>query len=199
MTSTKPIDPEVVTLVRNGLFLAPSRSYAEQYIEPLIRDKYSLLEPSGNDHDALDEHGIRYEIKASKVLRESGNTAKLKSLYERIIFENLNLETSRLIPFSEAKKAEYGANIQNVKRDHFKYLFYVLLFEDVLKVFKCENTDIESIPNWSGKHGRYDALGKSGQFALNKRNINWHVKNHLIDTFNYEEATRIFMKLSEPE
>jgi len=199
MSSNQPIEPEVIRLARDGLFLAPSRSYAEQYVEPLIRDKYGLSEPSSNDHDALDEHGVKYEIKASKVLRESGNSSKSKSLYERIIFENLNLETSRLIPFKEAKKAEYGANIQNVKRDHFTYLIYVLLFEDVVKVFKCDKNDVAGIPNWSGKHGRYDAPDKSGQFALNKRNIDWHVTNHLFDTFNYEEATRIFMKLSEPE
>jgi len=198
MLPRKPIEPEVVKMVRNGLFLASSRSYAEQYIEPLIRDKYGLQEPSDNDHDARDQDGIKYEIKASKVLRDTGNTSKLKSLYERIIFENLNLETSRLITFADAKNADYGANIQNVKRDHFTFLIYVLLFEDALKVFKCKSDEIAGIPNWSGKHGRYDAIGKSGQFALNKRNIDWHVKNHLVDTFNYEEATRIFMKLSEP-
>lgn len=33
--------------VRDGLFLAASRTYAEQYIEPIIRKKYGLSDTSG--------------------------------------------------------------------------------------------------------------------------------------------------------
>lgn len=189
----------LVKRIRNGLFLAPSRSYGEQYIEPFVRKKYDLKDPTGNDNDGTDQNGKRYEIKSCKVLKATGNSKKLKTIIERILFENNNLETNRLVLFSESKIAEYLANVQNVKRDHFDYLIYVLLFADCVKIFFAKSEDIRTkdFYNWSDKHGRYDALGKSGQFGINKSNIQWHVDNHLKDTVTYEEMTSTYEELSK--
>ena len=74
---------EARELVRDGLFSAASRTYAEQYIEPLIREKFNLLEPSGDDYDAGDREGNRYEIKASKVMRRRNNRKASKTIMER--------------------------------------------------------------------------------------------------------------------
>lgn len=186
---------ETSTKIRNGLFLASSRTYAEQYVEPFIRFELGLTSPESNDHDGVDKMGIKYEIKASKVLSPTYNLDKSKSIYERIMFENTNLEINRLVSFSHAETAEYGANIQNVKRDHFKFLIYVLLFEDCIKVFKIENSHISKIPNWSDKHGRYDQLGKSGQFPINKGNIDWHISKYLTHTFNYDHIASVTQEL----
>ena len=184
--------------IRDGLFLASSRSYGEQYIEPLIRAKYALHEPTSNDHDGTDSKGKRYEIKACKVLRATHNHKRAKTILERILFEGENTETNRLIPFTDCQKAEYLANVQNVKRDHFDYLIYVLLFEDCMKIFFAKRGDIAlgRFSNWSDKHGRYDALGKSGQFAITKRNIQWHLDTHLKDTLSYREAVSLYAAVS---
>lgn len=184
--------------VRDGLFLAPSRTYGEQYLEPFVRAKYGLLEPETGDHDALDAEGNRYEIKACKVLRATINGRGSKSLLDRILYENGNLETNRLIPFAESKTAEYLANVQNVKRDHFDNLIYILLFEDCAKVFfaKTESIAKGTFASWSDKHGRYDELGKSGQFGITRSTIQFHLENHLQDTVTYEKMTEIFQKLS---
>jgi hypothetical protein len=187
---------EIAQAIRNGLFLASSRTYGEQYVEPFIRSEFYLTDPLGNDHDGTDDAGIQYEIKASKVLRPTNNLDSTKSLYERILFENTNLEISRLVPFSEFTSENYNANIQNVKRDHFEYLLYVLLFEDVTKVFKIQAGEIEKIPNWSNKHGRYDAFGKSGQFPVNKSNIEWHIDNCLVATYDYNQMAEIYKSLN---
>lgn len=185
--------------VRDGLFLASSRSYGEQYIEPLVRAKYELIDPISNDHDGADSEGKLYEIKACKVLRATHNHKRAKSLLERILFENENATTNRLVAFAESQTAEYLANVQNVKRDHFDYLIYVLLFEDCIQIFSAKKEDIATgiFTSWSDKHGRYDELGKSGQFGISKRNIQWHLDNHLKDTVSYEEAVKIFSRLSE--
>lgn len=189
----------IVKKIRNGLFLAPSRSYGEQYVEPFVREKYYLAEPKGNDYDGIDKNGKRYEIKCCKILRASGNGRKVKTIIERILFENNNLETNRLVPFSEYKTAEYLANVQNVKRDHFDYLIYVLLFSDCVKIFIARKEDIAigKLPNWSDRHGRYDELGKSGQFGITRSNIQWHLDNLLKDTVSYQEMTNVYKKLSE--
>ena len=186
---------ELEVQVRNGLFLAASRTYAEQYIEPFIRKQYRLREPAGNDHDGIARDGTKYEIKASKVLKKTTNISKTKTLLERVIFENNNAQINRLVPFSDAKKIKFDANIQNVKRDHFEELIYVLLFEDCLKVFQINADLIADIPRWSNKHGRYDAHGKSGQFMINKGSIQWHLDNHLKDTFTYAQITEVFSKI----
>lgn len=189
----------LVKRIRNGLFLAPSRSYGEQYIEPFVRKKYDLKDPTSNDNDGTDRNGKRYEIKACKVLKAAGNSKKLKTTIERMLFENNNIETNRLVLFSESKTAEYLANVQNVKRDHFDCLIYVLLFGDCVKIFFAKKEDInaQNFSNWSDKHGRYDEIGKSGQFGITKNNIRWHLNNHLKDTVSYEEMTKVYRELSK--
>lgn len=189
---------DLATKIRNGLFLAPSRTYGEKYIEPLIRERYGLLRADNNSYDAKDKSGKRYEIKACKVMSSLGDI-KNAPLIDQITFENDNLPTNRLVPFNEADKTNYDANVQNVKRDHFDYLIYVLLFADCIKVFKVEKEKVNAtyIPGWSDKHGRYDALGKSGQFNINKDRIKYHVDNFLIDTITYNEAANIYQELSK--
>lgn len=189
----------LIKRIRNGLFLAPSRSYGEQYVEPFVRKKYNLKDPTSNDNDGTDQNGKRYEIKACKVLKVTDNSKKLKTIVERILFENNNIETNRLVMFSECKTSAYLANVQNVKRDHFDYLIYVLLFEDCVKIFsaKKEDVSIQNFFHWSDKHGRYDELGKSGQFGITKNNIQWHLDNHLKDTVSYEEMTNVYKELSK--
>jgi hypothetical protein len=181
--------------VRDGLFLSASRTCGEQYVEPFIREKFGLKEPVGNDHDAISVDGIRYEIKTSKVLRKHENTKNDRTLLDRIFFENYNAETNRLVPFSEAQSAKYDANIQNVKRDHFQELLYILLFEDVIKVFKISTDKVSSIPRWSDKHGRYDQLGKSGQFMMNSGSIKWHLENQLVATYTYLDVLQTLKNL----
>lgn len=183
--------------VRDGLLLAASRTYAEQYVEPFVRAKYNLREPLLGDHDGVDAKGIKYEIKACKVLRASVNRLGSRTLLERIIYENDNIQTNRAIPFAEATTASYDANVQNVKRDHFDVLIYVLLFADCAKVFWADTDDIATTKfrGWSDKHGRYDALGKSGQFNVTRNTIQWHVEHHLRDTVTYQEMGEVFGRL----
>lgn len=184
--------------VRDGLFLAPSRTYGEQYLEPFIKSKYELLDPVTPDHDAMDSEGNKFEVKACKVLRATENGRGSKSLLDRILYENRNLPTGRMVSFSEHDTAEYLANVQNVKRDHFSTLIYVLLFEDCAKIFfaKCEELVKGSFPSWSDKHGRYDVIGKSGQFGITRTTIKYHLEHQLRDTVTYEEMAATFKKLS---
>ena len=190
---------ELIARIRNGLFLASSRTYGEQYIEPAVRKKYNLQQSKTNDSDATDQNGTRFEIKACKVMRNTENSATSKTILARILFENDNSEINRLVLFSECKTANFLANVQNVKRDHFDYLIYVLLFEDCVKIFFARSTEIKTgiFPSWSDKHGRYDEPGKSGQFPITKSNIQWHLDNHLKDTVSYDEMKTIYSDLSK--
>ena len=184
--------------IRNGLFLAPSRTYGEKYIEPFIRYKYGLNRAQNASYDAESRSGIKYEIKACKVMKSiRAIQEKNNFLSEQIAYQNNNLATNRIFPFSQAKQKDYDANVQNVKRDHFDYLIYVLLFADCIKVFEIKKELISTIPGWSDKHGRYDALGKSGQFSINSKRIQYHISHYLKDTISYEEMKGAYGHLTE--
>lgn len=180
------LSPEAQKL-RDALFLAASRTYAEQYIEPFIRAQYKL-DAAFEHHDAIDpKTGERYEIKAAKVLT-SRPKAALK-LLARILAEIKNTEFHRMVPYAERYNARYCANIQNVKRDHFDFLICVLLFSDKVVVFQIAVGKINgaSVKGWSEKHGLYDQIGKSGQFNINKNSIVHHESNYAKDAFTYEQ------------
>ena len=173
---------------RDGMFLAPSRRYGETYMEPIIRKILGLSESPTGENDAVDDNGEFGEIKCSKVSIE---LLKDPSLIKSVILENDNTILKRLIKFADCYDIKYDANIQNIKRDHFEFLIYVLLFEDCIKIFKSYRGDISSKPGWSGKHGRFDVVGKSGQFSIKKHNIKKHRENNLIQTLTWEEVYEI--------
>jgi len=180
--------------IRDGLFIAASRTYGEQYLEPFIRAKYRLS-PSIGHHDAIDLHtGQRYEIKAAKVLIKHTSD---KNLIKRIVGEIDMTALKRMICYADRYTADYRANIQNVKRDHFDYLIYVLLFCDRVVVFQVPTASInkESVKSWSDKHGLYDQFGKSGQFNINKLSIGHHESNYQRDIFTYEQLKNCYKTL----
>ena len=176
----------IVIKFRNGIFVASSRTYGEKYMEPIIRKLRGLHPTSTNENDAVNDNGEFIEIKCSKVLLSRPKNKD--SLVENIILESENTELNRLIPFGDCYDSKYDANIQNVKRDHFSKLVYVMLFEDCIKIFESNKEDISNIPNWSGKHGRFDELGKSGQFGITKNNVKWHLENNLVSTLTWDEV-----------
>ena len=177
-----------VKQLRNGMFLAASRTCGESYIEPIVRKNRGLSESDTDENDALNDNGEFEEIKCARVLSIKPKT---NSLLERIKSESENNVLTRLIPFDDCYMSKYDANIQNIKRDHFSVLKYVLLFEDCIKIFESAVDDIAKIPSWSGGHGRYDEYGKSGQFPITKNNIKWHLKNNLIVSLTWEEVYEI--------
>jgi hypothetical protein len=175
---------------RDAIFSAPSRTYGEKFMEPLIRKYYKWEKPVGNENDALDEEGDSKEIKCSKVLRKVP-PKKVKSLLDRVLLGDNTTIVDRIVPYDQSMIAEYFCNIQNVKRDHFKELVYILLFADHIMIFKIKSQDIQNVPRWSGKHGRYDEFGKSGQFGIDKSILDWHIHNTLVDTLTWDELYKI--------
>jgi hypothetical protein len=186
----------IVIKFRNGIFVASSRTYGEKYMEPIIRRWKGLSESDTNKNDAVNDNDEFIEIKCSKVLLPGQNKKTSLSLLEKIMLESENNALNRLIPFANRLTSEYGSNIQNVKKDHFSILVYVMLFEDCIKIFESSVEDISKIPNWSGKHGRMDAPGKNGQFNITKSNIEWHLENNLVATLTWDEVYEIAKDIS---
>ena len=174
---------------RNGMFLAPSRTMGETFMEPIIRKFRGLNSSPTDENDAKNGAGEFAEIKCARVLKKLPK--KKTSLAEKVMSVSENNVLTRLIPFSDCYTSKYDANIQNVKRDHFQYLIYAMLFENCIKIFEMKREDISAITNWCPKHGRMDALGKSGQFNIPKTKIKEHLENNLIATLTWDEAYEI--------
>lgn len=175
---------------RNGIFTSSSRTYGEIIMEPIIRKIRGLSESDTGENDAVNGNGEFEEIKCSKVLLVP-KQGKNITIVERVLLNIENNELNRLVRSDDCYDSKYLSNIQNVKRDHFSKLIYVMLFEDCIKIFESVTEDISNIPNWSGKHGRYDAVGKSGQFGITKATIKWHLENNLVATLTWDEVYEI--------
>jgi hypothetical protein len=183
---------------RNGFFRASSRTYGEKFVEPIIRKYFGLEKSPGDENDALDTISNQFkEIKATKVLLETHKARKKTPLLEQILLESDNDVIDRMISFDDCFNSNYSSNIQNVKRDHFNQLIYVMLFKDCVKIFIVEKENVKNIPNWSDKHGRYDQPGKSGQFAITKSNIQWHIDNNLKHTLTWDGVYEIVKKYKD--
>lgn len=183
---------------RDGIFFAPSRTYGEQYIEPIIRHKYKLSPSNSGNFDAKGSHGVRYEIKSSKVLTRNPHSHSFNSLYDAVVS---HVEAS--MPKRACTKKEFldgrtdaVPNIQNVKRSDFDKMYYCLLFSDCLVIFLIDRDDVETIPGWSGKHGRYDKLGENGQFGITADKLKWHLKKTLVEICSWEEIAKISSEIS---
>ena len=85
---------------RNGMFVAPSRTYAEKYMEPIIRKYFGWDESDTNQNDAINADGEFVEIKCSKVLWEKKEEKNIP-LTEIITLENENIVLKRLIKFDD--------------------------------------------------------------------------------------------------
>ena len=190
---SKVMRPEVKK-VRDGIMRAPSRTYGERIMEPIFRYKYGWDETETDENDAVCKSNKFKEIKCTKVL--TPHKRKKTSLLEEVNGFAEKDVLSRMISFNDGHDSAYDCNVQNVKRDHFDQVLYAMLFEDCIKVFECDSDDVSNIVNWSGKHGRYDEEGKSGQFAVKKNNLQWHLDNNFKETVTWEEVYEIVNELS---
>ena len=179
---------------RDGMFLAPSRTMGETFMEPIIRKFRGLTSSPTGENDAKNNVGEFSEIKCARVLKRLSK--KKTSLAEKVMSVSENNVLTRLIPFDDCYTSKYDANIQNVKRDHFQYLIYAMLFDDCIKIFEIKREDISTITNWCDKHGRMDAFGKSGQFNIPKTKIKEHLENNLVNTLTWDQVYEIAKDIS---
>lgn len=194
---TKNTETEDGIMIREGLFLAPSRAYGETYIEPIIRKIFNLSKPESGAFDGVDiSDQTTYEIKAARVVTP---VEKMKSFFNDITKHAGNNTTllSRAVDFNNRLELQYDANIQNIKRDHFDILIYCLLFKEGIEIFKIPKNEIAIIQNWSGKHGRYDIVGKSGQFNIKKNNIINHEGKYFNRFITFDEVASIVRNIDE--
>lgn len=196
-----PLEPTTQEgiIIRKGLFLAASRTFGEGLMEPLVRNMFGYIKSDSDDCDAIcPKTNERGEIKFARAMTGKPNEKK-KSLFEKIETQAYSDPLTRLVKFDDRLVIDYIANIQNVKRDHFNFLLYGILFCEGISFFRIKRENIYKISNWSDKHGRYDEEGKSGQFPIYKKNILLHEKEYFIQFKNYDELARLTKEINIDE
>jgi hypothetical protein len=95
------------------------------------------------------------------------------------------LSSIRQINFSEWQKYEFDCNIQQIKKDQFEILYYGLFFSDVVVIFRIKSDEIGDQIYYSNK--QHKGNEGEGQFHLNEKTLQIHIKNYLYQVLSYEE------------
>ena len=203
---------EEIEIFKKVFFDLPSRSFGETYVEAVLRRKYNEQHYEGTEADAYKEivfeTGIKtiqkIEYKAARALFEEVKEVTAFSMFDKIM-ASCSM-SSRKASIEDIKRNIIKVNLQNIKCDKngnfdFDYLRYVIVCNEGFYVFGLSCKDMinfvknKEFPNWCSKHGSKES-GLNGQFPITGDNINWHIKNTLIEVVSWEEVASILKSIS---
>ena len=131
----------------------------------------------------------KIEIKFSRAFNKS------TPITEKNICEVLLGDTgSKLIANKDKNIKKWDCNIQQVKVKCFDILYYGVCFREIIYIFKIKPNQLieDGTIKFSSKQHRGN-VGE-GQFHIKKNNIDYHIKNYLVKTLNYEEMWELLIK-----
>lgn len=109
--------------------------------EIMIKRKYGYSFPEGTTkYDLISESGEPVEVKFSCVREKEVDITEENAL--SVCLENAEICTDRKVKSKDYQNANFDCNIQQVKPDLFKFLYYGLFFEDRIAIFKMNSEDI---------------------------------------------------------
>ncbi|MDD4211734.1 MAG: hypothetical protein PHC46_05095 [Clostridia bacterium] len=180
--------------IRDGIFALNTRRFgtvAENLIKILANADWG----KNLSHDLYDKSSLqRIEVKFSRALKSSPSTIDEMNIIEQIVSAD---DKSRMIKSNEWESSKFDCNIQQVKRTAFDILYYGIFFSDKVMIFKIQSEEIGKEIQYSDKQHRGN-LGE-GQFHLNNRTYNHHLKNHLEKELTYKEILDLLMKLQSSD
>jgi hypothetical protein len=168
--------------LKDGIFNLNTRRFGT-VAEVMIRRMFKLGRSKNQFHDLYDDlenHGV--EVKFSTVRKKNGRVITEESVLQCISDE---LSSIRQINFSEWQKYEFDCNIQQIKRDQFEILYYGLFFSDVVVIFRIKSDEIGDQIYYSNK--QHKGNEGEGQFHMNEKTLQIHIKNYLYQVLSYEE------------
>jgi hypothetical protein len=151
--------------------------------EALIRRVLSAETRRNRHHDMFDASANqRIEVKFSVVRKKH----KTKMTADNI-FQCVEEDQDRLVPFPKFKKCRFVCNIQHVRRGDFDTLYYGLMFADCIKIFRVP-AKVISARRWMGAARQTKGNKGERQFHITDANLRKHLRRHLYGTLSYEEA-----------
>ena len=167
---------------RDGIFALRTRRFGN-VAEIMIQKMFKLENSNTLNYDKFDNATKdRIEIKLSTVMKANNNSINEDNVIEQILNANVS---QRAIKYSEINEYNFDCNIQQVKCDEYDILYYGLFFADKILIFKMSSEQTINCPGYSNKQHRNNE--GEGQFHINNKNIEYHLKNHLVDEIDYKK------------
>ena len=108
----------------------------------MIKKKYGYSFPKGTTaYDLISESGDKIEVKFSCVREKETDITEDNVL--NVCIENSEVRIDRKVSSEVYQSVNFDCNIQQVKPDLFKILYYGLFFEDRIAIFKMKSDDME--------------------------------------------------------
>ncbi len=167
---------------RDGIFALRTRRFGS-VAEIMIQKMFHLDNSNMLNYDKFDNKTKdRVEIKFSTVMKSNDNNINDTNVIEQIFKANIS---QRAINFSDIDVCNFDCNIQQIKCDEYDILYYGLFFADKILIFKMINEDTKCCKGYSNKQHRNNE--GEGQFHINNKTIDYHLKNHYVKDIDYKE------------
>lgn len=171
-----------ISKFRDGIFALRTRRFGS-VAEIMIQKMFNLDDSNMLSYDKFDKRTKdRVEIKFSTVMKSNNDTINRDNVVEQILEANTS---QRAINYSDIKKYNFDCNIQQVKCDEYDILYYGLFFADKIIIFKMTSDETKNCDGYSDKQHRNNK--GEGQFHINNKTIEYHMKNHLVNEIDYKK------------
>ena len=169
--------------LRDGIFALNTRRFGS-VAEVMIKRLTHASIARSPFHDLYDDQMDNpIEVKFSRVLEKFKVTVTVATLLTCI--EEAATLANRMVPFTQWDTLEFDCNIQQIKRAEFDILYYGLFFEDCVKVFRVNKTEIASEIRYSNK--QHKGNSGEGQFHITRKILKFHLDKHLFASLSYDE------------
>src|SRR5574344_778309 len=164
---------------KKGLFSLRTRKFGT--VSETMMKQLLNLESSTNLAYDMSQGKKRIEIKSSMAI------SKVPTIKEDNIISQIKSvpDMYHLVSTKDASKSNFDCNIQQIKCKDLDELYYSVYFNDSVLIFKMSAKDIKNYEGYCDKQHRYNE--GEGQFHINSKNIDYHIKNHLFKKITYKE------------
>jgi hypothetical protein len=165
------------------------KSFLQFFTEELIRKRFNLSSRSNRFNDAVDENGVRYEIKGT-VIRDKGDeyrtnksTFTEKQILEFLENKDFVLETSKkMCTYEKSSTVRFVSIFNKFEFDKFDRFIGVVYFDDIIKIISCSSESLKENNKISKQFS-----DKVFSLSLDRNNIKDIIENNLLMSLRYEE------------
>ena len=173
---------------RDGIFSLNTRRFGK-IAELMIQKIFDLNNSDNLAYDLKNSDNDKIEVKFSTVLKKCNSNITATNLIESVIASNID---NRMLSYEFAKTLSFDCNIQQIKTQEFKYLYYGCFFDDKIMICKIGADQIKTDPKiFYSDHQHRGNVGE-GQFHINNTTLQNHLDKYLIKWIDYEELYNLF-------
>ena len=162
-----------------------TRQFGE-WFEILVDKLNPTFKPSNDLSYDRKDNDIKIEIKASRALTKPTKVTK-----DNWLDIGKESKSDRLICDDNKLTTKWDCNIQQIKTDCFDILWYSILFQDKIYIFKIDSETIRQDSNIKYSDKQHRGNTREGQFHIKNTNIQYHIDNYLYMKLDYDDLKKL--------